>query len=94
MSDAISELYPEHAKLMKVTDKSQAIGEFIEFGGYVLAIEAEEADCWLDCEQDHPHLKAVSKPITTVLAEYFGIDEGKVEVEKRAMLEAMREMNS
>jgi hypothetical protein len=36
----------------------------------------------------------VGRPINELLADYFGIDLRKIEQEKRAMLDAMREANS
>ena len=77
--------YPEHDKLNAISDKSQAIGEFIDAlndRGIVLAY----ANRW---GEYHP----VMKPISELLAEHFGIDRAVIEQEKRAMLAAMRAMN-
>lgn len=73
--------YPEHAKLLAVVDESQAIGEFIDNGGYILA----KVDGF-------GHLYTDGKSITDVLAEYFGIEQSKLEQEKRAMLARIREV--
>lgn len=37
--------YPEHDKLSAVKEESQAIGEFIENGGYTLCKWRDAADC-------------------------------------------------
>jgi hypothetical protein len=85
------EKYPEHMKLDAVKDRSQAVGEFLDSGGYILATETNGDDCWFDCREDHPHLRATSKPITQILAEYYGIDLNTIEKEKREMLAELRE---
>lgn len=36
--------YPEHQKLQAISDESQAIGEFIENGGFVLCTHREAGD--------------------------------------------------
>lgn len=89
MSD-FAEKYPEHVKLAKIAVQSQAVGEFLDNSRFVLAEWAEKEDCWLDCKEDHPHLKEVRQTLEQVLAEHFGINERKVEEEKRAMLEELR----
>jgi len=71
--------YPEHAKFDKVRDKSQAIGEFIEHGGYVLAT-------WPD---DSRYPVPTHKSINDILAEYFEIDTKVLEDEKQRMLAAL-----
>ena len=77
------EKYPEHARLVKIVPQSHAIGEFVE---------------WLNAkgihlaEWDEERLYTLSTPITTLLAEFFEIDQCKIETEKRAMLDVCREM--
>jgi hypothetical protein len=85
------EKYPEHMKMDAVKVESQAIGEFIDNSPYVLAIWADEDDCWFDCREDHPHLKQENRSIIEVLANYFEVDLAALEREKRAMLEEMRD---
>lgn len=80
--------YPEHTKQAAVLEESQAIGQFLDEGPYVLAEYVAFED------HDHETLVPVSKPIQQVLAEHFGIDLDAIEREKRRMLESMREMNS
>lgn len=72
--------YPEHAKLRKIHDKSQVIGEFLDFSGYDL------------CEFDPStgDLEPVSGRIEEILAKYFEIDLDAPEQEKQTMLEELR----
>lgn len=73
--------YPEHEKLAAIREQSQAIGEFLDLGRWTLC-ELREWD-------DHsPTMEPVN--IQDALAEYFGIDQQKIEAEKREMLEALR----
>jgi hypothetical protein len=77
------ELYPEHAKLRRVSGKSQAAGEFLtwlEERGYLLARH----------ELDDGELLPTPVPTQVLLAEWLGIDLAKIEDEKRAMLDALR----
>lgn len=77
--------YPEHNKLMAVSDKSQEIGQFVD---------------WLADEKDIQVVKSTTDAFITntysgttlvpLLAEYFGIDLEKIEAEKRRMLEVLR----
>jgi len=74
-------MYPEHEKLHNVVELSQAIGEFLDLGRWTLC-ELREWD-------DHsPTMEPVN--IQDALAEYFEIDQEKIEREKRAMLDAIR----
>lgn len=75
--------YPENERLKAVSDKSHAIGEFLEWLGgkdIVLAEYAGEGD----------RLYPTNRPIEGMLAEFFDIDLKKVEEEKREMLEEIR----
>lgn len=80
--------YPEHEKLETIQETSQAIGEFLDFGRYVLA-EYQEIDGFSE-----PQLLPVTTPINDILATHFGIDLDTLEQEKRTMLDALREANS
>jgi hypothetical protein len=114
--------YPEHEKLSKVSDKSTACGQFVEWlaeKGILLARRHEHTPecyedhrCGRDCAYDacgrqpggsrdtkirtcgmlteHPALYRIYEPLTKLLAEFFDIDEKKIEVEKRAMLDDLR----
>lgn len=64
--------YPEHEKLRKVSGESQNIGAFLD---------------WLTSESEWQSESAELPRITEILAAYFEIDEGKLEEEKRAMIE-------
>lgn len=75
--------YPEHEKMSKIQDESQAQGEFLEWlqsKGFVLMYWDDENDTW---QYDY-------RPIRARLAEYHEIDLDKLEQEKRAMLAEVR----
>jgi len=74
--------YPEHEKLTKVADKSQAIGEFLEWCSAEKGISLAN---YSDYRED-----GMPVPFRPLLAEFFEIDENVLEQEKRAMLDAMR----
>jgi hypothetical protein len=74
--------YPEHEKLAAISDKSQEIGAFLEW---------LQEQGWLLALYHGDHLRPVHKPITSLLASYFEIDEDALEREKRQMLDALRE---
>lgn len=88
VADSLRGLYPEHEKLHAVHEKSQAIGDF-------LAWAAEEHGLRL-CKQGGVPDYADSlwwpdtRPMTRRLAEFFDIDEGKLEAEKREILDGLR----
>jgi len=74
---------PEGDRVLSVKEKSQAIGEFLEWlqsDGVVLAHWPDESD----------ELIPIFDPIERLLARYFDIDLAKVEEEKLALLRAMR----
>lgn len=78
--------YPEHDKLHEVKkDKSQAIGEFLEWLQSSRGVILGE---WLEGYEDR--LQPISEDIQALLAEYFEIDLDKIEEEKCQMLEEMR----
>ena len=76
--------YSEHEKVKAIQTKSQAIGEFLDHGPYQLC----------EWHEDQYEFLPVHKPIHTILAEWFGIDEAKLEAEKREMLEELRKANA
>lgn len=90
--------YPEHEKLEAVKDKSQAIGEFLDFGTYTLCRWVElDKDDESNEELIEAGVDGMYQPvgeITRVLAEHFGIDLDVLEAEKRQMLDAQRELNA
>lgn len=94
--------YPEHDKMRAIIGESQAIGEFLENSGFVLAeyrcphgfpdddtCDENTPDREWDCEGTKT-LWPVAGSITDILANYFGIDQEKIEQEKRQMLEEFR----
>ena len=89
--------YPEHEKLGAIKDKSQAIGEFLDW-------LRSEKDVVLCCRQESTIVQVEDgwegdpagyypAKLTTerLLTEYFGIDQVRLEQEKRAMLAKLRE---
>lgn len=75
--------YPEHARQAKVLDEAQAIGQFLDESGYILAE-------YQDVGWSEDQLMPVHTSITRILADYFGIDLNKIEAEKRQMIAVMR----
>lgn len=82
--------YPEHEKLKLVSDRSQAIGEFLEW------LLTDLTLC--DWHENHPGYDGgVFVPARNnrneLLAEYFEIDQTALENEMRAMIAAMQQHN-
>lgn len=77
--------YPEHDKLLEVSNQSQAIYDFLTW------LEDERNTCLIegDVGSDH-YVWADSQTVKNWLAEFFEIDLDKIETEKRAMLDALR----
>jgi hypothetical protein len=93
MSQTFEQRYPEHQKLKAIQERSQAIGEFIEWlpqskKKIHLAVYPED-----DSEVPEYCLLAAHVDINELLAEFYGINLKKIETEKRAMLDEMREAN-
>lgn len=85
----IDSLYPEHAKIQKISAYSQEIGEFLtwleeEKHLFYMALLDEECE-----ETDGLHAVPTSQSKLELLAEYFEIDLMKLEDEKRAMLDQL-----
>lgn len=74
--------YPEHEKLAKVKDKSQAIGEFLNYG--------LEDGVLLARYDKYDRLYPIHQSTEALLAKYFDIDLVVLEKEKRAMLDGLR----
>jgi len=90
--------YPEHEKQAAVKDAAQAIGEFLDFSGYMLCemrTFIEPSLCGRPglTYETEPRLAPVGRSIQAVLAAYFEIDLDKLEAEKRAMIDELRRMN-
>jgi hypothetical protein len=79
--------YPEHEKLCKVADLSQKIGEFLDFGLAKQSLVLCEVD---DESYTDTRFYPTSKSIRAILADYFEIDQKKIDEEKERMLEALR----
>lgn len=93
----MTEKYPEHQKLSAISDKSQAIGEFLDWlsetKGIELATRHRHTDSCCDddsfirrCGYSQGELKPELVPLRKLLSEFFEIDDEKIETEKRAML--------
>jgi hypothetical protein len=85
--------YPEHEKLKKVSEKSQVIGEFIDWLGE--RDDPIHLAHWVESGRSTVHgpeheLVYARVPINRLLAEFFGIDLDCLEDEKRAMLDDLR----
>lgn len=85
-------LYPEHAKLAEVSDKSQAIGAFIDW------LQEEQGFSFgkygMGEDEDMDTLTPTYLNIQDELAAFFGIDQKVIEQEKRAMLDSIRAANA
>jgi hypothetical protein len=73
--------YPEHEKLTKIKNKSQAVGEFLEWLGGCNVVLAKHTDHGLEIDR---------RSIVDLLYEYFEIDPDTLEEEKQAMLDDLR----
>jgi hypothetical protein len=76
--------YPEHAKLKAVVPLSQAIGAFLDW------LQGEHRVVLCRYRDDGDTLRPTYESIETMLAAHFEIDLKKLEAEKVAMLEALR----
>ncbi len=78
---------PEHDKLMKVKDKSQAIGEFLDW-------MQNEHHIHLSVYDDNYYQGQLLMPLPynwqRLIAEFFEIDPDGLEAEKVALLEEVR----
>jgi len=91
--------YPEHDRLQSVKESCKTIGDFLswlqEEQSVVLAkSHKHNGNCIEDgervCGVENDSLVPVFCSIPEWLAQYFGIDETKLEAEKRAMLDVLR----
>lgn len=78
MSDEGVRVYEEHEKLAAVSDKSQEIGEFMDW-----LLNSEE---YVLAKWDGNFLMSVNVSITTLLAQFYKIDMDKLDREKLEML--------
>lgn len=75
-------LYPEHEKLKAISDKSQAIGEFLDW----LPSQGIALHDLNQCNFGQDKFEPVRQSIHELLAEYFQIDQKLIDQEKEAML--------
>lgn len=78
--------FPELAKMESVNPESQAIGAFIEWLG-----ENGMAICQTEDGLRGTRFFPVMKSTEQLLAAHFQIDLGKVEAERRSVLDAFRQ---
>ncbi len=81
---------PECEKMVAVTEKSHAIGEFVDWLNDEKGIHLR---IYVELDDDgttRSRWVAQPQPMENLLAEYFGIDLKKVESERRAILEAIQ----
>lgn len=95
MTETFEEKYPEHVKMKPLTERSQIIGEFLDW----LQHERDTALCELrDLGSDEwwPEKQyiPISKGIEALLAEYYDVDMKVIEQEKREMIKELREANA
>ena len=69
--------YSEHTKLLEIVEYSQEIYNFLQWAG-----QRELRLC---------SIEGLEQPLNKLLAQYFDIDLGKLEAEKRQMLEELRD---
>jgi len=79
--------YPECEKLAAVSEKSQAIGGFLE---WLQGFKQVELAKWGDNDRLYPEYIVIE----SLLAEYFEIDMNKVEKERRQILEDIQNKES
>ena len=84
--------YPQCDKLLAVKDKSQVIGEFLEWLQGEKNLVIAEWD-YGDSNTDEDPLVRHRFNIQELLAEFFEIDLVKVEEERRAILDEQRRLN-
>ena len=82
--------YPEHEKLHQVKDKSQAIGEFLDWLGNEREPRAQLCELVKSEDTEDYEFTPIVKNIQMILAEYFKIDLEKLEKEKRDILDDFR----
>lgn len=84
--------YPEHEKLHAISDKSQIIGEFLEWLG-----NAYVGGTSIVLARYHPSYDEVLQPCPynteELLASFFEINLDKIEEEKQEMLDELRAKN-
>lgn len=87
--------YPEHEKLAKVQEQSQAIGEFLEWLGEqrIMLAKYIDHDVGLKKPEKISRLTPLTNATEALLAQYFKINTVKLEKEKRQMLDGCHDCN-
>lgn len=89
--------YPEHDKLLESSEERQTIGDFLEW----MSSQGMVIGKWLDVSTD-PEFEFTSitevltpdnMPIADRLALRYGVDQERLEAEKRSMLDEARKAN-
>mgnify|MGYP001606688616 CR=1 FL=1 len=86
-----TKIYPECEKMLAVNDKSQTIGEFLDWLGTIKNYTI--CQFTTDDDESGEEFIPVCESIEKLLAQYFEVDLNKIEKEKRDMLKWMRKMN-
>jgi hypothetical protein len=82
--------YPEHEKLKKISDKSQTVGDFLEW----LNSQGLHLCEWVDSRYaGEGEFSSANKNTDDLLAEFFEIDQAKLEEEKRELIQEARRRN-
>jgi hypothetical protein len=84
-------IYAEHERLALVSEKSQAIGEFLDWLQQDRKLVLAE---WVKRPHLDEKLIPFYLPVQKLLAEYFEIDLDKLEHEKREMLAELRKAHA
>jgi hypothetical protein len=85
--------YPEHEKMKEISDKSQVVGEFLAWANENGMWIARYQTRWVNASGESvDELVPVATPTVELLAQFFEIDLGKIESEKQAMLDEIRQM--
>lgn len=98
---------PECERLSEVANESNRIGDFLDYflnkkGLHLARYEEVRADVWNEEERERVTIDEMLVPaseyrgesgISRLLAEYYGIDLDKVEQERKALLDWIREQN-
>lgn len=84
--------YPEHEKLEKVKEETQAIGQFLEWLNskkkIILGSYFKDAD---NLNTDLQEMRMIYVQHEKLIAEFYGIDLDKLEQEKRDILKSIRQ---
>lgn len=78
--------FPEHDKLSEIKDRTQAIGEFVDWLSDTKGVVLASID-------DYGNASSPRQSLIDLMAEWAGIDLDKIEAEKREMLAELRRAN-